>query len=129
MRYKYKGRDAKKKTHKEVNGDQDDFERKEGETHVGMTLVLFIRARRWRGAAGNPEAIAEAEAEMKMRSNDETMNPRNNPETFCGGQKHLRLIELINLVCMSSSLISRSARVEGILSFVTSHTSYRKRLD
>lgn len=63
MRYKYKRRDAKK-THKEVNGDQDDFERKEGETHDGMTLVLFIRARRWRGAAGNPEAIAEATADI-----------------------------------------------------------------
>ena len=92
-----------KKTHKEVNGDQDDFERKEGETHDGMTLVLFIRARRWRGVAGNPEAIAEATAmililniDMKMRSKcNETMNPRNNPETFCGGQKHLRRVELI----------------------------------
>jgi hypothetical protein len=68
-----------------------------------MTLVLFIRARRWRGAAGNPEAIAEATAmililniDMKMRSKcNETMNPRNNPETFCGGQKHLRRVELI----------------------------------
>jgi hypothetical protein len=29
-----------------------------------MTLVLFIRARRWRGAAGNPEAIAEATADI-----------------------------------------------------------------